>query len=125
MPSEPRSPRIRTPRRSRSPSPPDNRPDAARGRAGECVQPGRESVVRERPVHVTVRSAGTTTVVSGTAASALVASPSTIIQPSGNRPRLDELCAYRELLYFLVWRDLKDRKSTRLNSSSLRHLVCR
>src|SRR5262249_45451575 len=109
MPSEPRSPRTRTPHRSRLLSRPDHRPDAARGRASGWLQPGRESVVRERPVHVTVRPAGTTTVVSGTAGTLRVASPSTIIRPSGTRPRLSELWAYRELLYFLVWRDLKVR----------------
>jgi len=58
---------------------------------------------------VTVRPAGTTTVVSGTAGTVLVASPSTIIRPSGTRPQLGEVWAYRELLYFLVWRDLKVR----------------
>ena len=58
---------------------------------------------------MTVRPAGTTTVVSGTAGTLRVASPSTIIRPSGTRPRLSELWAYRELLYFLVWRDLKVR----------------
>ena len=58
---------------------------------------------------MTVRPAGTTTVVSGTAGTVLVASPSTIIRPSGTRPQLGEVWAYRELLYFLVWRDLKVR----------------
>ncbi len=33
----------------------------------------------------------------------------TIIRPSGARPSFGALWAYRELLYFLVWRDLKVR----------------
>jgi lipopolysaccharide transport system permease protein len=57
---------------------------------------------------VTARRAGTTAVVSGVSGTGL-ASPSTIIRPSGARPNLGEVWAYRELLYFLVWRDLKVR----------------
>src|SRR5437899_180811 len=52
--------------------------------------------------------AGATAVVSGVSGTGLV-SPSTIIRPSGARPNLGEVWAYRELLYFLVWRDLKVR----------------
>ena len=57
---------------------------------------------------MTARRAGTTAVVSGVSGTGL-ASPSTIIRPSGARPNLGEVWAYRELLYFLVWRDLKVR----------------
>ena len=57
---------------------------------------------------MTARRAGTTAVVSGVSGTGLV-SPSTIIRPSGARPNLGEVWAYRELLYFLVWRDLKVR----------------
>lgn len=41
----------------------------------------------------------------------LVPSPSILIRPSHGRAslRLDDLWAYRELLYFLVWRDVKVR----------------
>src|SRR2546422_665644 len=92
MPSAKRSTLITTPRRSRSPSPPGNRAERAR--------PRRDPVVRERAVEVTARRAGTTAVVSGVSGTGL-ASPSTIIRPSGARPNLGEVWAYRELVYFL------------------------
>jgi lipopolysaccharide transport system permease protein len=46
--------------------------------------------------------------------------PVTVIRPSGGWPRLDlaELWAYRELLYFFIWRDVKVRyKQTLLGAA--------